>query len=307
MFPFNETKLFGNRVLREFAANTNPDDLVWHRDREDRKLSMKEGRGWMLQLDNQLPVIMESGKIYEVKAGVYHRLIKGNGRLVLEIHKGPEIFSEAIINNPEEMSYEDAIIYLGELMDDDRLQNDIIITDAEDGEIEQLFAGMNAGDALSELEEPGSTEPKFPEDEEDYSYSDDPWDPNGPTHKRVGEYLYDEVELGELLGERNPQTGEIEIENPWYDSKADPEDRDGMFVRPMISMDEFANYSEFDPWVLIPQNIRRPDGQPFDSEDLIRIPEQFKRDVRYAAQGNVTVEVRPRENDMSHDPMWYLG
>jgi hypothetical protein len=38
-----------------------------------------------LQLDNQLPFIMEKGRLYRIPKMVYHRIIKGKGDLRLRI------------------------------------------------------------------------------------------------------------------------------------------------------------------------------------------------------------------------------
>jgi hypothetical protein len=44
-----------------------------------------EGNGWMLQLDEELPVKMEIGKQYLIPEGIYHRTIKGDGDLKIKI------------------------------------------------------------------------------------------------------------------------------------------------------------------------------------------------------------------------------
>lgn len=86
-FPFKEKIISENRVLRLFESNTAGDELVWHRDREDRKITIHESNGWKIQYDNQLPVEMKKGDTFEIKAYEYHRVIKGEGRLVVEIKK----------------------------------------------------------------------------------------------------------------------------------------------------------------------------------------------------------------------------
>ena len=85
-FPFKQQRL-GNVLLREFSAAVNPSELVWHRDRENRKVTVLEGKEWLLQLDNQVPVVMQEGTTYEIPKNIYHRIIKGSGKLVVEINK----------------------------------------------------------------------------------------------------------------------------------------------------------------------------------------------------------------------------
>lgn len=80
--PYND---FGN--VRVFPKDVDEMDLIWHRDKNDRTIIVVEGNAWKLQKDNEKPVIMEHGVIYEIKAMEYHRIIKGYGDLVLIIHE----------------------------------------------------------------------------------------------------------------------------------------------------------------------------------------------------------------------------
>ena len=86
-FPFKEKIISENRTVRLFESNTASSELVWHRDREDRKITIHESNGWKIQYDNQLPIEMKKGDTFEIKAYEYHRVIKGEGRLVVEIKR----------------------------------------------------------------------------------------------------------------------------------------------------------------------------------------------------------------------------
>ena len=86
-FPFRERFLGGKLFLREFKENVDSEELIWHQDREDRIIKVIEANGWRLQMDNQLPVLLEKGSTYSIPAYVYHRVIKGSGRLLVEIQK----------------------------------------------------------------------------------------------------------------------------------------------------------------------------------------------------------------------------
>ena len=79
-----ETKT-SSHILREFDGDVDEQELVWHRDRNDREVTVIEGTGWKLQMDNELPKELMVGKLYNIKAMEYHRLIKGNGTLKLKI------------------------------------------------------------------------------------------------------------------------------------------------------------------------------------------------------------------------------
>ena len=82
--PFKEKKI-ENKSFRTFFENVNNDELKWHRDYEDRIVRVRETTDWMLQLDNQLPVVLETNKDYFIPKGLYHRVIKGTGNLNVEI------------------------------------------------------------------------------------------------------------------------------------------------------------------------------------------------------------------------------
>lgn len=85
MLPYKETKISDNTFIREFNQNTDSGEMVWHRDREDRIITPLEKTNWMIQLDNELPKLIE-GKVF-IPMGVYHRLIKGTGDLKIKLQK----------------------------------------------------------------------------------------------------------------------------------------------------------------------------------------------------------------------------
>lgn len=86
MFPFTETKR-GKVLVREFSQDVDKMELIWHRDREDRTITILESKGWKLQMDNTLPVVLEEGRSYNIPKNTYHRVIKGEGKLILELEK----------------------------------------------------------------------------------------------------------------------------------------------------------------------------------------------------------------------------
>lgn len=75
----------GNRILRSFEPDTVCEEYTWHRDRRDRTVTVCEGRGWQLQLDNQLPVSLTEGTTVHIPAGVYHRVWPGTNTLSVQI------------------------------------------------------------------------------------------------------------------------------------------------------------------------------------------------------------------------------
>lgn len=85
--PFEEEDRGNGWFLRKFSAQTDPQELTWHRDREDREIVVVSSDGWLFQSDNNLPVLLENGKTLKVKKGQWHRTIAGNNDLILLIHK----------------------------------------------------------------------------------------------------------------------------------------------------------------------------------------------------------------------------
>jgi len=78
-------KLIGEYFVRTFKNDVDDNELVWHRDHEDRYVKIVEGKGWELQIDNELPVELEIGKEYFIPKKTFHRIIKGSGNLIVNI------------------------------------------------------------------------------------------------------------------------------------------------------------------------------------------------------------------------------
>lgn len=86
-FPFSEIRIGKKIFLREFKKETPEDELIWHLDKEDREVTLVEGTNWKLQLDNQLPQMLELGKSYWIPKMTYHRLIRGDDDLLIKVWK----------------------------------------------------------------------------------------------------------------------------------------------------------------------------------------------------------------------------
>ncbi len=74
-----------NNLRRVFKPNVDNSELVWHRDREDRLVEVVSGNGWMFQFDNQLPIELKPGDKFKIKKETYHRIIRGNTPLEVNI------------------------------------------------------------------------------------------------------------------------------------------------------------------------------------------------------------------------------
>ena len=73
------------KIVREFSGDVSEDELIWHRDKRTREVTVLEGTGWKLQMDNKLPEELREGKTYRIPKMEYHRVIKGTNKLVLKI------------------------------------------------------------------------------------------------------------------------------------------------------------------------------------------------------------------------------
>lgn len=83
-----EWKFESKSSIRAFI-DAKDEDLVWHRDKEDRKVFVIfANEGWELQLDDQEPVTLIEGAIHRIPKMVYHRLINnGDGRLFVRVDR----------------------------------------------------------------------------------------------------------------------------------------------------------------------------------------------------------------------------
>lgn len=82
--PFNENNHNGISI-RTFSEDVTNEDLMWHRDPEDRLVTPLHETDWLIQLDDELP--QEFNKPIFIKKERYHRLIKGDGNLKLKVNK----------------------------------------------------------------------------------------------------------------------------------------------------------------------------------------------------------------------------
>ena len=85
--PYNEISKGNNTYIREFTVDTDSSELIWHRDKEDRKVTILEGNGWKFQRDNELPILLNEGDTIYIKKNEYHRIIKGDTNLKISLLK----------------------------------------------------------------------------------------------------------------------------------------------------------------------------------------------------------------------------
>lgn len=85
---YNQENISKFKFRRVFNENVDSDELIWHRDLLDRKVTVESGNDWMLQIDNELPKVLQEGQTYIIPRMVYHRVIKGTGDLKIIIDEG---------------------------------------------------------------------------------------------------------------------------------------------------------------------------------------------------------------------------
>lgn len=72
-------------LYRKFTQDISDDELVWHRDENDREVTIMDSTDWMFQFDNQLPFTLKETLF--IPKDTYHRLIKGTGTLNVQIQE----------------------------------------------------------------------------------------------------------------------------------------------------------------------------------------------------------------------------
>tara|TARA_R100000008_G_scaffold75025_1_gene54054 strand:+ start:333 stop:602 length:270 start_codon:yes stop_codon:yes gene_type:complete len=85
--PYKDTRVNDKKFMRTFLKETDGSYFVWHRDEEDRKITVLHGHGWKFQREDELPVDLKLGEVFDIGKNDWHRLIKGNSDLILLIER----------------------------------------------------------------------------------------------------------------------------------------------------------------------------------------------------------------------------
>lgn len=85
-FPFSQ-EVSGGKILRTFLNDVDSDELKWHQDLKDRKVTIIEDGGWQFQMENELPNKLSVAEQIFIPKLVWHRVIKGEGKLIVEIEE----------------------------------------------------------------------------------------------------------------------------------------------------------------------------------------------------------------------------
>jgi hypothetical protein len=85
-FPFQQY-IKEDKMVRVFTPDVPADELKWHQDLKDRKVTIVEDGGWEFQIENELPIKLSYAKQISIPKFVWHRVIKGSGNLIVEIEE----------------------------------------------------------------------------------------------------------------------------------------------------------------------------------------------------------------------------
>lgn len=85
-YPF-EQEIFNGKIKRTFTPDVESEELKWHQDLKDRKVTIIEDGGWAFQMEDDLPSKLHVAQQIHIPKLVWHRVIKGEGKLVVEIEE----------------------------------------------------------------------------------------------------------------------------------------------------------------------------------------------------------------------------
>ena len=85
-FPFQQENING-KIIRTFSPEVDNDELKWHQDLNDRKITVIKDGGWSFQMEDDLPNKLSIAEQFYIPKFVWHRVIKGEGTLIVEIQE----------------------------------------------------------------------------------------------------------------------------------------------------------------------------------------------------------------------------
>ena len=72
--------------IRTFCIDdTENEDYVWHRDLENREITVLEGKNWQFQEEDALPRFINIGDSFKINKLIWHRIIPGSSSLKIHI------------------------------------------------------------------------------------------------------------------------------------------------------------------------------------------------------------------------------
>jgi hypothetical protein len=86
MIPYTQ-QINNGKILRTFTPDVESNELKWHQDLKDRKVTVIQDGGWSFQLEDSLPNKLQVAEQLWISKFVWHRVIKGHGDLIVEIEE----------------------------------------------------------------------------------------------------------------------------------------------------------------------------------------------------------------------------
>lgn len=86
MVPYTQ-KINDGKLVRTFYPEVEDEELKWHQDLSDRKVTILEDGGWQFQMEDSLPTKLSCAEQIFIPKFAWHRVIKGAGKLVVEIEE----------------------------------------------------------------------------------------------------------------------------------------------------------------------------------------------------------------------------
>ena len=85
-FPFQQ-EIINGKIKRIFSPDVDSEELKWHQDLKDRKVTIIESGGWQFQMDDSVPNKLSNAEQILIPKFAWHRVIKGEGDLIVEIEE----------------------------------------------------------------------------------------------------------------------------------------------------------------------------------------------------------------------------
>lgn len=82
---YKQENITPNKFIRTFKSDVDSSELVWHRDKKSRIVEVLNDSDWFVQLENELPRKLNKGDIFFITKESYHRVIKGDTDLKVQI------------------------------------------------------------------------------------------------------------------------------------------------------------------------------------------------------------------------------
>jgi len=86
MKPYQQI-IENGKILRTFNPDVEDEELKWHQDLKDRKVTILESGGWSFQMDDNLPNKLTTAQQIFIPKFAWHRVIKGHSNLIVEIEE----------------------------------------------------------------------------------------------------------------------------------------------------------------------------------------------------------------------------